>query len=77
MRSPGGKVEWLCPKCRSEHIARGVAIGKAKAFMCGGCGQWGPWRERIKVTNQAMKRFGTSSLHINHMWHVRRETHAA
>lgn len=52
MLSPGGKIEWLCPNCRSVDIV-GPMKGQvvlANVGECRRCNTWWSWRTRIKVS---------------------------
>jgi len=48
MRSKGGKVEWLCPFCKSADISRCSAYYQV-SFFCSSCLHFGPWRQRLKT----------------------------
>lgn len=62
MLSLGGKVIWNCPFCKSQNIdgphkelpidwyADGAILVSSaeKAGLCNQCGNYFPWRERIK-----------------------------
>jgi hypothetical protein len=47
--SKSGKVQYLCGKCRSPHIAR-FMWGGQQAYACDPCNQWFPWTSRIKMS---------------------------
>ena len=51
MRSPSGKVHWLCPVCMDENIVGPLDIMGQKSGACGVCLQWWPWKQRLKESH--------------------------
>lgn len=50
MLSPGGKVRWLCPECRSGEISDRYRTKFGACGSCAECNTYWPWRTRIKVS---------------------------
>jgi hypothetical protein len=49
MLSKGGKIEYLCPHCKSTNI-QPVEIMSQKSGECLNYNTWWPWTDRIKVS---------------------------
>lgn len=47
--SKSGKVQYLCPKCRSPDLARFMFAGQ-QAIACTPCNAWYQWASRIKLS---------------------------
>lgn len=53
MLSPGKKIAWLCPKCRSPEIVKGMLgmfIPLENMGSCLMCNSYWRWTTRVKVS---------------------------
>jgi len=69
MLSPGKKVHYYCPKCKSKSIQKAGKSAHNKvmsalssnsviinAGTCQDCGAWFPWTARIKISIKSEKK---------------------
>jgi len=70
MMSPGGKIEWICPRCYSSNIQEEEPRHNfpwCHEGWCKDCGALFCWRARIKLTKkQRLHRLITGDLPHEH-----------
>jgi hypothetical protein len=51
-KSKGGKVFYGCPQCKQLGSIKKELIYHQNSYLCLACNQFGPWRERLKISKK-------------------------
>lgn len=62
--SKGGKVQYLCPECRSPDVAR-FAFAGLKVIVCTSCSAWYQWSSRIRQSVKKSKNKSDDAVYID------------